>query len=147
METAFENIDARILLKLKELGIKQAELGRNIGISANSVSQYCTGKRTPDRKMLYRLAKALGTSMEWLLTGESTTNENISKCDNIPLSESELDLLAMYRMISDEDKKGVFDYLHFRYEQTSGQKGSIYSTYTDEEKGVQNERLSTQELA
>ena len=48
------------------------------------------------------------------------------------MTQNEHDLFAMYKVLSDEDKKGVFDYLRFKYEQTLGA-----------EKGVEKKLLNT----
>ncbi len=140
MEASFDYIGTRIISQLKRLGLKQADLCRDTGLSTTAISQYCTGKRVPDSSALYKLARSLNTSMEWLLTGANATNEDLTTesivCDGIPLSGSEVDLIAMYRLISDTDKQTIFDFTKLKYEQSTGEKISIYSTYTDEEKGL-----------
>jgi len=134
MESPFPYVGVRIISRLKELDLKQAELCKETGLSTTAMSAYCTGKRVPDTDSLYRIAKALKTSMEWILTG-NTTNEDTTKedmlCDGIPLSETEADLIAMYRLLDDRDEQTVFDLTRMKYEQTTGEKGSSYSTYID----------------
>ena len=42
----------------------------------------------------------------------------------------------MFRLLDDRAKEDIFDYVNMKYEKATGEKGSIYSTYTDEEKGL-----------
>ena len=116
--------------------------------STTALSQYCTGKRVPDTVSLYKIATALGVSMEWVLTGEDVTNENSQPappdleavkreqgllCDGSPLSSLETDLVAMFRLLPEEEREDVFDIVHLKYKRRLGKKaGSIYWTYFDE---------------
>ena len=137
METKFSYVGVRIISRLKELGLKQADLCRESGISSNAISQYCTGKRVPDTTALLKIATVLKTSMEWILTGDSTTNENTTNesmiCDGVPLSEVESDLVAMFRLLGEHDRETAFGIVAMMYEKASGEKESIYSTYIDDE--------------
>lgn len=64
-----QGVGERILQQLRQQELTQADLCRITGLSTTAVSQYCTGKRIPDTASLYTLARALGTTMEWLLAG------------------------------------------------------------------------------
>ena len=143
--TLFDRLQA--LAKEKNTNFKQIEMAAGIG--NGTIRRW--EAQSPQLNKIQAVAEYLQVSIDYLLYGNSKSatsdNDTSLACDGKSLSQTEMDLVAMYRMIPDEDKKGVFDYLHFRYEQASGQKGSIYSTYTDEEKGVKKELLSTQELA
>lgn len=138
METKFAYVGVRIISRLKELNLKQADLCRESGISSNAISQYCTGKRVPDTTALLKIASVLKTSMEWILTGKDTTIENTTDvrpiCDGVELSQAEADLVAMFRLLDARGKETVFDIASMMYEKQAGEKGSIYSTYTEEER-------------
>ena len=139
MDSNFSHIGVRIISKLRQLGLKQADLCRETGISSNAISQYCTGKRVPDTASLYKISGVLKTSMEWILTGGHPSNESTSTesmiCDGVPLSEAETDLVAMYRLLPEQHKEEVFELVHFKYKRIVEDKGgSIYSTYTEESK-------------
>lgn len=135
MSNKFSSVGERILTRLQEKNMKQADLCRETGISSNAISQYVTGKRTPDTASLYKISSVLCVSMEWLLAGTHTPNENTSNesliCDGTPLSQNEMDLVAMYRFLNAPDKKIVFDVAKMEYDQATGEKVSIYSTYSD----------------
>ena len=67
--------------KRKEKGITMKELGARIGCSESAISQYETGKRSPDYETLLKLAEELDTSVNYLLTGtdiQPTTRPGVS---------------------------------------------------------------------
>lgn len=137
----FAYVGVRIISRLKELGLKQADLCREAGLSTTAISQYCTGKRVPDTTALLKIASVLKTSMEWILTGKNSTFENATSenstssrllCDGVPLSQMEADMVAMFRLLPEVARKEVFDLVHFKYTRLEdGEKESIYSTYFD----------------
>ena len=67
---------------IKELREKQKltqkELAEKINVSDKTVSKWETGKGLPDVAIMEELAKALGTSITELLTGDLRENENPS---------------------------------------------------------------------
>ncbi|WP_270815200.1 helix-turn-helix domain-containing protein [Hungatella effluvii] len=144
MNTHHSYVGNRIISRLKELGKSQVVLCHETGLSTTAVSAYCTGKRVPETTALYQIAKALKTSMEWILVGEITTNEDITNedirpvlplCDSSPLNEMEADLVAMFRLLSEGQQDEVFDLLYFKYKRhIEDKKGSISSTYRNENK-------------
>lgn len=140
MEDNFTHVGVRIISRLKKLGLKQADLCRETGLSTTAISQYCTGKQVPNTSALYGLASALKTSMEWLLTGkESLTNEDTEPprsrfevyCDGKELNEVEADLVAMFRLLDGKEREISFDFVTGLYEKSTGEKVSTYSTYID----------------
>ncbi len=53
-------------------------------------------------------------------------------CDGLPLSEDEVDLIAMYRLLPPSHREELFDLAYFKYKRVVEQKKeSIYSTYFD----------------
>lgn len=148
MEIKFSDVGYRISRRIKELGLKQLDICNKTGLSTTALSQYCTGKRVPDTVSLYKIATALSVSMEWVLTGEDLTNEsscvapldleNVKReqgllCDGSPLSSLETDLVAMFRLLPEDEREDVFDIVHLKYKRRIGKKAeSIYWTYFDE---------------
>jgi len=57
----------RIRIRLEELEMSQAELARTTGFSTARIGNYVQGTRPPDVATLVRLARALGTSVDWLV--------------------------------------------------------------------------------
>lgn len=61
------NIGGRIKLARKAAGFNLRTLANEVGVSANAISKYETGKDVPGSKVLIRLAQALGVSVEFFL--------------------------------------------------------------------------------
>ncbi|MGN8967307.1 helix-turn-helix domain-containing protein [Intestinimonas sp. HCP28S3_D6] len=155
MDTTFTDVGLRISKRIRELGLKQLDVCNKSGLSTTALSQYCTGKRIPDTLSLYKLSIILGVSMEWVLTGDNLTSEKQAPeplgldeikaaqgltCDGLPLSEDEVDLVAMYRLLPPSHREELFDLAYFKYKRVVEQKKeSIYSTYFD---GSEDEKSS-----
>lgn len=148
MEITFSDVGCRILKRIKELGLKQLDVCNKTGLSTTALSQYCTGKRVPDTVSLYKIATTLGVTMEWVLTGEDLTIEDANAvtldlaqvkkeqgltCDGSPLDNVEADLVAMFRLLPEEEREDVFDVVYLKYKRRlNRKKESIYWTYFDE---------------
>lgn len=66
MKTASDRINAR----MKELGLKPADLVRGTGAGRATVSAWTNDGNNPSAKYLDALAKCLKTTTSWILTGE-----------------------------------------------------------------------------
>ena len=63
-------LGSRVKARREVLGISQEYLARAIGVSKNTVTRWEHGSAPAAERALV-LAKALGVSIEWLVTGES----------------------------------------------------------------------------
>lgn len=59
----------KALLKAKKMS--QRELGKRIGCSESTISQYVNGKRSPDYETLLKIAEELETTVDYLLRGNA----------------------------------------------------------------------------
>lgn len=84
-----ESFSAQLVASMKAAGYTQLALSTATGIKQSAISTYCKGKGLPNAESLYLLARALGVTMEKLLTGED--ENQIS--DNVA-SASELAAIA-----------------------------------------------------
>ena len=66
---------ARIAALRKEAGLSQAELAGRLQISASALGMYEQGRREPSAQMLVTLARILGVSTDYLLTGIPETEQ------------------------------------------------------------------------
>lgn len=95
----------RIRQARRERKITQEALGKKIGVSKATVSQWESGTTEPNGKNLVNLAKELGTTVEWLLDGSTTEAHEANTAANAimlgtldpwdsktPLSEDEVEL-------------------------------------------------------
>jgi transcriptional regulator with XRE-family HTH domain len=121
---------------LKELrtrkGVSQVSLAKAIGVSNGNVGDWERGRSKPGFDALIELSRFFEISPARLLGVPALDNQYT--CDGVPLAESEADLIAMYRLVPDTDKQTIFDLTKLKYEQSTGEKVSIYSTYTDTNK-------------
>lgn len=139
-----------ILRRLRaEAGISQGKLAKSIGVSGGNVSSWESGEAKPGYTALCALAQFFGVSADYLLElspqkkGEETTVdlEAIKKelgltCDGLPLDQDEVDLVAMYRLLPEEQQEDVFDLVQLKYQKhVERKKGSIFWTFADDKKG------------
>ena len=62
---------------LKEKGLKAADVCRATGIKSPVFSEWKKGKSTPKQDKMIKIAKFLGVSVEYLMTGEETEKEGV----------------------------------------------------------------------
>lgn len=92
----------RIKQKLDEKQLKQADIARATGKSTAAVAKWMSGQNTPKTESLIKIAKLLGVSQEWLLTGkqpkaiEPNANDDFVKMEfwdgETPLYEEEFEV-------------------------------------------------------
>ena len=68
--------------KRKKLGLTQEELGRLLGVTNKAVSKWEVGETMPDIMMLKSLAKALGITVDELLTQQDKPQEDVVESKN-----------------------------------------------------------------
>ncbi len=68
-------LGARIAALRRAAGWNQAELAQRLRISPSAVGMYEQGRREPSGEMLVQLARVLGVSVDYLLTGQSAPEE------------------------------------------------------------------------
>ena len=66
---------ARITALRKSAGWNQAELAQQLQISPSAVGMYEQGRREPSADILVRMARVLGVSVDYLLTGVPADTE------------------------------------------------------------------------
>lgn len=59
----------RLITRLTQTGMTKEDLAGRIGVEMETIVPYLRGQ-VPDAETLYRIAKALDTTMEWLIAGE-----------------------------------------------------------------------------
>lgn len=65
-----DTIASRITALRKLRGLSQSELARSLGVSAQSVQQWESGRTEPKPKRVKEIADSLGVSTYWLQTGD-----------------------------------------------------------------------------
>lgn len=68
-------ITNRMAELLSKNNMSQKDLAKNAGITESAVSHYIKGNRVPRGVNLMKIAKALGTTTDYLLSGNDENNE------------------------------------------------------------------------
>lgn len=93
-------IGQRIKERRKELHITQTEIQEFCGISSGNLSGIETGRYLPSAPALIQLSQILDCSIDWILTGKSSSSENQFSVDN-----KEKTLIEYFRQMSAEDQE------------------------------------------
>ena len=80
----------RIKKLRKQRGMTQAELARELDISASSIGMYEQGRREPDKEMFLRLSRYFGVPVEYLLDDSVKLDEPMEFKDFIEKVRREL---------------------------------------------------------
>jgi transcriptional regulator with XRE-family HTH domain len=80
-------------------GLTQEQLARTVGVTRSAVAQWETGRAGQVGDNLVRIARALGTSAAYLLSGEQNAG-----AAPLPLRGDEMALLRAYRDCTQEDR-------------------------------------------
>lgn len=130
-------VGKRVRFARQECGFTMKQLHDLTGLSTGNISDIENERNAPSVASLIPLSRALNRSLDWLLTGEepdAPKSESPATCDGVELSQVEADLVAMFRVLGERDRETAFDFVTMLYEKASGEKGSVYSTYIDDEK-------------
>jgi len=87
----------------EEAGLNQTELGRLIGVTQRSITDYETGRAIPHRKNLQKLAQALHVTVEYL------TNDEVDDPQTGRVREDRLN--AAYELFGSKGKKEMAELL------------------------------------
>lgn len=91
---------------LSRLGKRPADVTKATGLSSTVFSEWKRGKSTPNADKLVKIARYLNTTVEYLVTGE--TSEPLPP---VMLSEDEEGLLAAYRSLNATGKEKAAEYI------------------------------------
>lgn len=76
-------LGARIAALRREAGMSQAQLAKELKISASAVGMYEQGRREPSADMLLQIARLFDVSMEYLVDGSLPREQSQKICDMI----------------------------------------------------------------
>jgi len=100
-------IGNRIRIAREQKGLSQAELGRSVGVKAQSVQQWESGMTAPRQQRVEKIASVLGVSANWIFTGGGPQQPPEMTEDNeytVAINRDELTLLEKYRRMDDEER-------------------------------------------
>ena len=70
MSDIMADFNKRLMERMSEMRMSQADLCRSTGLATSMVSHYCTGQRTPSVQVAGKIARALDTSIDALVFGK-----------------------------------------------------------------------------
>ena len=137
----------RLQAIVKERGTTFKQLEREIGLGNGTIRRW--EEQSPRLDKLTKVADYLHVSLDFLVYGRSVSEPSDNKtskynlgdigkeqglaCDGSPLDEMEADLVAMFRLLPEEEREDVFDIVHLKYKRRVEKKReSIYWTYFEE---------------
>ena len=99
------------------------------------------GHNMPAASSLIPLSRALGCSIDWILTGEENIARNSERAnrDCIPdknLTGDEAALIMMYQSLPDEQKEDIFDIVQLKYDKYLQRKEAFASLSKSENSSV-----------
>ena len=95
----------RIHLRRSQLGLTQSDLSQLSGISQTQISKYELGQSQPTAPMLFQLARALKTSVDWLIG----FSDEIKVSPGEELTELERQIIEIVRSKSPEQQRKVLE--------------------------------------
>lgn len=135
----------RIEKRIKEKGTNFKRVEQELGLGNGTIKRWST--QSPRLDKLVPVAEYLQVSLDYLVFGSSVSETSTNgdrpdleaekerqglTCDGLPLSEDEVDLVAMYRHLPPSHREEIFDLVYFKYKRhVEEKKASIYSTYFD----------------
>ena len=141
MSSLIERIEH--VIKARGTNFKRVE--RECGLGNGTIKRW--GEQSPRLDKLALVSEHLQVSLDYLVFGrscseistdgdaldlEAAKREQGLVCDGSPLDDMEADLIAMFRLLPEEEREDVFDIIHLKYKRHLGKKaGSIYWTYFD----------------
>ena len=79
-------LGARIAALRRRDGLSQAQLAKQLQVSASAVGMYEQGRREPGAEILVKLAKVFSVSTDYLLTGQVHTEAEAQTAGQLLLS-------------------------------------------------------------
>lgn len=90
-------ISERLKSERIRLGLKQTDVLKAIDVAIATLSNYETGKRSPDLDFLLKLGD-IGYDLVYVVTGQRLNHESLT------LSQDEQEWLDIYRKLGSDDK-------------------------------------------
>lgn len=92
-----------IYCKLRDLkGLKDSDVSKGADVSKSTFSDWKSGRSTPKKDKLIRIANFFGVSVDYLMTGEenSITDDMVSE---------HIELISLYEQLNDKQKENVIN--------------------------------------
>ena len=106
-----KEIGKRIRQKRKSMYMTSADINNQIAIAPATLSDIERGNKSPSCLTLLKLSEILECSTDWILKG---TDESEETSRNIVLSDRENQLIGNYRLLSENDKTEIDEFIQIK---------------------------------
>lgn len=92
-----------IYCKLRDLkGLKDSDVSKGADVSKSTFSDWKSGRSTPKKDKLIRIANFFGVSVDYLMTGEenSITDDMVSE---------HIELISLYEKLKPDEKEHILE--------------------------------------
>ena len=110
----------RIFSLIQEKGIEQKSFAAQVGVSPQKVSEWKNGKAKSYTKYLPQIAEALGTTVQWLATGEGSKTKQPATGEGDGPSENEI----LFRKLPPDLQEEALRYMRYLAAQSEKSEGS-----------------------
>lgn len=101
-------------------------------VPEDHILEFEEDRHFPNFMALTALQEPLKCSVEWLLTGKAPIMNPLYSsmdCDSVSLSPAETDLVEMFRLLDEHDRRCAFDFIAMLYGQTAQNQPSAYMSH------------------
>lgn len=116
MNLGMDSIGKRIKERRKELGLTQTDIYEQCEITSGALSKIENGARVPSVLSFYALSQVLKCSVDWLITGKSSNEQDIQICS------LEEELLSIFRKLDENDQEEIIDILQVKLSRAKRKK-------------------------
>ena len=103
--------DQRLSELLTDNGLSKRSLANHVSVSAQSVSDWSTGKVQPTADMLIKLADFFGCTIDYLVGREDDFGNVTAGAPSSDLSEDEKKVLSLFKRMPEARQRTVLDLL------------------------------------
>jgi len=100
------SIIQRIHVVLAEKGISKSAFYDGAGLTSGGFSMWKTGRATPSKRSLERIADFLGVTLEWLETGTGQKEKPTTVLGD-GLNDSQRAVLRLFDSLDDQEKRAL----------------------------------------
>ncbi|WP_241783844.1 helix-turn-helix domain-containing protein [Raoultella terrigena] len=116
------NFGKRLQQAIKDLGISQAELGRRLGVKAQSVNGWCNSDILPRSEVLRLLPSVTGYPLSWFFMEDNETPEEYdpmaTRSQIKPASILQEKLLTVFEQLpTDVEKEKIITMIEMRLQE------------------------------
>ncbi len=114
-----DTIGKRIKYSRKIRNLSLTDVKEKTGISTGNLSELENDKFAPSASSLILFKELFNVSIDWLLTGELSTESKINEVNesneeygkSLEFTDEEINLINLYRTLDNEEKQNILGYL------------------------------------